>query len=140
MEYKISDGRIVARIDKGEEIVESLLTIAAAEKIAAASVSGIGATDNFTIGVFHPGTKEYTSKTFTGDHEILSLNGTLSCMESEPYAHIHMCAANGDCGTVGGHLNNACISATSEIVLSIIDAEIDRKYSEEIGLNLIDFK
>jgi uncharacterized protein len=41
--------------------------------------------------------------------------------------------------SMGGHLNSAIVSATFEGVIEIIDGEIDRKFSDEIGLNLIDF-
>ena len=41
---------------------------------------------------------------------------------------------------VGGHLNQAVISATAEIILNRISGTVERKFSEEIGLNLFDFQ
>ena len=34
---------------------------------------------------------------------------------------------------------NLMISATCEIVVDVIDGKVDRKFSEEIGLNLFEF-
>ena len=39
----------------------------------------------------------------------------------------------------GGHLNRAIVGATCEMFIHVIPGEIDRKFSEEIGLNLIEF-
>ena len=40
---------------------------------------------------------------------------------------------------VGGHLKEAYISATGEIVLHVIDGQINRKKDLGTGLNLFDF-
>lgn len=39
----------------------------------------------------------------------------------------------------GGYLNRALVSATCEMVVRVIDGEIDRAFSEEIGVNLFCF-
>ena len=39
----------------------------------------------------------------------------------------------------GGHLVQARISATSEIILRVVEGYVGRKLNEEIGLNLFDF-
>ena len=39
----------------------------------------------------------------------------------------------------GGHLNKAIISATCEMVITIIGGIVDRYYDEEVGLNLLKF-
>lgn len=52
MEYKRFNNTIVARIDKGEEILENIKEIALKENIKLASVSALGATNDFTVGLF----------------------------------------------------------------------------------------
>lgn len=37
-------------------------------------------------------------------------------------------------------MNKAVISATAEIVVTLLEGEIDREYSEAVGLNLVRFK
>ena len=39
----------------------------------------------------------------------------------------------------GGHLNRAVVSATCEMVIDIADGCVNRRFSDEIGLNLFDF-
>ena len=39
----------------------------------------------------------------------------------------------------GGHLKRAVVSATCEMVITVIDGKVDRVYDEEIGLNVFKF-
>ena len=53
MEYKRFDNTIIARIDKGEEILEQLKVIAINENIKLASINALGAIDDFTVGEYY---------------------------------------------------------------------------------------
>lgn len=139
MDYRRFDNTIIARIDKGEEILEQLEVIAQKENIKLASVSALGATNDITVGVFHTGEKKYYANHFTGDMEIVSLTGTVSTMDGKYYAHLHMSAGDAQGHVFGGHLNRAVISATCEMVIRIVDGEVDRKFNEEVGLNTFFF-
>lgn len=63
MDYKRFDDKIIARIDRTEEVHEKLKEIALKENIKLASVYGIGATDDFTIGLFSLAKRDYKEKT-----------------------------------------------------------------------------
>ena len=104
-------------------------------------MSGIGATNDATLGVFEIGTKTYHKKRFCScDYEIASLMGNLSVMDTKPYLHLHAVVGSPETGEChGGHLSEAMISATAEIVISVIDGIVDRTYSDDVGLNLFDF-
>lgn len=139
MEYRRFQNTIVARIDKGEEILEKIKEIALKEDIKLANINALGATNDFTVGVFKVEEKKYYSNTFTGNFEIVSLTGTINTMNDEFYTHIHMSAGNDKGEVFGGHLNRAMVSATCEMVINIIDGRVDRYKDEEIGLNLFKF-
>ena len=139
MEYEKFNNVIVARIDKGEEILNKIKEIALKEKIKLASVRALGATNDFTVGVFKTDEKKYYSNEFKGNFEIVSLTGTINTMDGEFYTHIHMSAGNDKGEVFGGHLNRAVVSATCEMVINIIDGTVDRYFDEEIGLNLFKF-
>ena len=139
MEYRRFNDKIVARIDKGEEILEKIKEIALKENIKLANVSALGATNNFTVGVFKTEEKKYYSNEFKGDFEIVSLTGTINTMNGEFYTHIHFSAGNDKGEVFGGHLNKAIVSATCEMIIQIIDGTVDRKFDENIGLNLFEF-
>ena len=70
MEYKRFDNTIIARIDKGEEILEQLKVIAINVNIKLASINALGAIDDFTVGVYKIDEKKYYSNSFKGYYEI----------------------------------------------------------------------
>lgn len=139
MDYRRFGNTIVARFDRGEEIIEELKNIALAEKISLAGVTALGATDDFTVGILNTDEKKYYPHDFSGDHEIVSLIGTINTMNDEFYTHIHMSAGNVNGEVFGGHLNRAVISATCELVINVIDGRVDRKFDEVTGINLFEF-
>ncbi|WP_297566353.1 PPC domain-containing DNA-binding protein [uncultured Faecalibaculum sp.] len=139
METKLAQNSLVIRLDPGEELIESLLTACQVQNVHCAQVTVIGAAKKITCGVFNPKTKEYHSRKFKGIFEITSLNGTITTMDGGLYPHLHITFADEDYKVRGGHLNKCVISATAEIVLTILDMNIDRENSKEIGLNLFKF-
>lgn len=139
METKRTANCLVIRLDPGEELINSLLTACQEHDIHCAQITGIGAAKKITCGVFDPKTREYHSEKFKGIFEITSLNGTITTMDGGLYPHIHVTFADEKYKVRGGHLNKCVISATAEIVLTILDMNIDRENSKEIGLNLFQF-
>ncbi|OEH85018.1 DNA-binding protein [Desulfuribacillus stibiiarsenatis] len=139
MEFRKIDNTYVVRIDKGEEIIETLKKFCTEQNIKLGLVSGLGAVNKATIGLFETGTKKYHSTELTGDFEIASLTGNISTMNGETYLHFHACLSDDKYATYGGHLNAATVSATAEIVIITFNGSVDRAFSEEIGLNLLKF-
>ena len=130
MEYKRFDKDIVVRIDNGEEILEKIKEVAIKENIKLATVTALGATNEFTVGVFKTEEKKYYSNSFQGDFET---------MNDEFYTHIHMSAGDEKGNVFGGHLNKAIVSATCEMFIHVIEGKVDRELSKDIGLNLFKF-
>ncbi|MDY3092471.1 MAG: PPC domain-containing DNA-binding protein [Erysipelotrichaceae bacterium] len=139
MDYRRFNNIIVARIDKGEEILEKVKEIALKENIKLANLNALGATNDFTVGVLNVENKQYVSNNFHGNYEIVSLTGTINTKDGEFYTHLHMSAGNDKGEVFGGHLNRAVVSVTCEMVINIIDGTVDRYFDEETGLNLFRF-
>ena len=139
MEYKRFGNKIIVRIDKDEEILEQVKKLALKENIRLAAVQALGATNSFTVGVYNVVEKQYYANSFSGSFEIVSLTGTINTMNGEFYTHLHMSAGDEKGQVFGGHLNRAVVSAVCEMVITVIDGVVDRRFSEEIGLNLFRF-
>jgi len=139
MEYRRFENTIIARIDRGEEITEQVRRVAERENIKLAAVNALGAVGEFTVGVFDVGQKKYFAREFAGYYEIVSLHGTINTFNGEYYSHLHMSAGTVEGALVGGHLNRAVVSATCEMVITVIDGRVDRRYDDAVGLNVFEF-
>lgn len=139
MEYRRFDNKIVARIDSGEDIVDSLEHICVEEGVWTAQVTAIGAISQFTVSVFRTASKKYVSTDYTGNYEIVSLMGNVTTMSNRFYSHLHMSAVAKDGAMVGGHLVKAVVSATAEMIIDIIDGKVERKRNPVVGTNIMKF-
>ena len=140
MDYKVyGDGTVALRLDPGDEICESLLSLAEKEKIQAATVTGLGAADDVVIGIMDTKAKKYNDFAFKEPFEITSLVGNLSRKDGEPYLHVHINLGNTEGRVFGGHLQLAVISVTAEIFIRPINGAVDRTFNEAIGVNQMIF-
>ncbi len=134
---KIGD-RWVLRLDKGDEIIESLTNFLENNNIKTGYLTGIGATNNIEIGLFAAENKKFVTKKFKGDYEIISLMGNISMQMNKIKLHIHITIADKELRAFGGHLYSAKISAVCEIFIKEIPEELNRKEDSMTGLYLFD--
>ncbi|WP_072725312.1 PPC domain-containing DNA-binding protein [Tepidibacter thalassicus] len=135
MKSKKFGNKYVLRIDKGEKIVDTLKQFCIDNKITLGTIHGIGATNKATIGFFNLNTKEYNSTELIGDYEITCIIGNISTKNGEVYLHLHINLSDENYKTFGGHLTEAVVSATCEIIIDVIDGNIEREFNENIGIN-----
>lgn len=139
MEYARFGSKIVMRLDKGEEIVATVKQFCEQQNIPLASVAAIGAVNKVSVGIFVQDTKEYHPREFSGSMEIVSLLGTITQKDGTVYPHLHICLTDSSYRAFGGHLNAAWVGATCELIVDVIEGQVERQFSEEIGLNLFKF-
>lgn len=139
MEYKKIGNHYVVRIDPGEEILAKITGLCRKENIRVGSAVGLGAVNRVTVGLFDTEKKVYRKKEFAGPMEITSLVGNISTKDGETYLHFHITVCDEEMKVRGGHLNEAWVSATAEIMITALEGTIERRMSEQIGLNLYQF-
>jgi hypothetical protein len=142
MEYRKFGDSIYLRLDPGDEVIASLAEVSAREKITAAKISGIGGCKSAVVGVFDLEKKAYNRHEVTALLEMISLDGNVTFYENKPYIHAHATFAyhEGDeAKMLSGHLLEAVIGLTAEIVLTPAPGKITRRYVEELGIRVWDF-
>lgn len=143
MEYRKFDQKYYVRLDKGDEIIASLTQLCEAENIRTAQIQGIGGCGSAKVGVFDPERKVYRQRELCCLLEMVSLDGNVTFYEGKPYIHAHASFAyHGEekkPEILSGHLLEATVCLTGEIVITPADGNIGRKVIEELGIRIWDF-
>ena len=137
MKFRKIKNNYAIRLERGEKIIESLKNFCTKSKIKCGYFFGIGALDEAELAHYIVENKKYTSKVFKQPLEIINMTGNITTMNKEIYLHCHITLSDEKMQAIAGHLKEGKISATCEVVLVKLDAAIDRKYDEFIGLNLM---
>ena len=134
--YRQIENKYIVSIDNHTEIADALLSFCSEMGIKSGSISGIGAIDSMTLRFFNPATKKYVDRQFNEQMEIASLLGNVSTLDGKTYLHLHIVAGRSDYSTLGGHLLSARLSGAGEFFVEDFGENVERAYSEEIGLNI----
>jgi len=138
MEYKKIENTYFIKLERGEKIINKIKDFCSKENIKCGYFSGIGALDEVELAHYTVENKKYTSRVFKQDLEITNLAGNITTMDNKVYLHCHITLGDEKMQVIAGHLNEGKISATCEVILIKLDANINRKHNELIGLNLLD--
>ncbi|MDF2614236.1 MAG: DNA-binding protein [Clostridia bacterium] len=138
MFYKVCGDTIVIRLEKNEDVVQSIEAVCKKENVTLGYVTGIGAVNHVVMGLFAVEEKKYYTRQYDGDFEISALVGNITTQNGDIYSHLHITITNTVEETVyGGHLNQAIVSATAEIFIRILESTVERIFDETIGLNMM---
>lgn len=143
MDYRKFGEKYYIRLDKGDEIITSLTELCEKEKITTAQIQGIGGCESAKVGVFDPERKVYRQREQYCLLELVSLEGNITRFEEKPYLHLHASFAyHGEDKKpelLSGHLLEAVIGLTGEIIVTPAEGTIGRKYIEDLGIRVWDF-
>jgi len=128
---------LVIKLEKGEDVLETLNTIVEKENIEAGFFTGIGALNKVKMGIFIEG--KYEEIVIEDELEIVSLLGNVSLKDGKPFVHAHIIVSKRDGSAFGGHLlPGSIISVTCEVFLIKLKKPIKRGFDEEIKLYLLE--
>ena len=145
MEYTVGKtGRVIAmRLSEGDDLYESVESVAKKENIKAAAVFITGGfrEANVVVGPKQEKPKIVGNfKEFAGPGEVLGV-GTIYCDDQGPKMHLHAAIGKGDETIVGCPRGGAKTFLILEItIIEIESIEGGRKPDAETGLNLLTFK
>lgn len=127
------------RLQRGEEVLACLRELCEKESISLGTVSAIGAVNHVVVGVYRVDEQKYVANTFDGVMELTSLMGNITEKDGEPYLHLHATFGDLTGKVIGGHLNEAVVSATCELFVRKVEGHVGRRLDPETGLNIFDF-
>lgn len=125
--------------DTGEEVTAGLLRFANEQKLAGAHLTAIGAFERVTLGFFEVTTKEYKKIPIHEQVELVSLMGNIAQDDNgDPKLHAHVVVGKSDGTAHGGHLLEAHVRPTLEVVVVESSRHLRRTMRHEFGVALLD--
>lgn len=121
----------------GERVMEPLVDFLKSEHVTAARLSGIGALQSVTVGYFNWQDKQYEHHTIDEQVELLSLAGDVALNDGTPAVHAHVVVGRSDTSTRGGHLVDATVRPTLELIIEDVPDHLQKQVDPDSGLALI---
>jgi len=123
--------------DTGDEVVSTLERFAAEHALTACRLTAIGAFERVTLGYFDWERKDYERIEVAEQVEVLSLIGDIALDGATPKLHAHAVLGKRGGSTVGGHLLEAKVRPTLEVLLIESPGYLRRVRDPASGLALI---
>jgi len=123
--------------DTGDEVASGLLDFAKQHHLASSHFTTLGAFSDVTVGYFDWEKKEYKRIMLPEQVEVLTLVSDIALNQGEPKVHAHVVVGKADGTAHGGHLLEAHVRPTLEVVLVESPQHLQRQTDPESGLALI---
>lgn len=124
--------------DIDDEVIATLRAFAEEHRLAGSHLTALGAFRRVTLGFFEWERKKYKEIPIDEQVEVLSLVGNIALDErGKPKVHAHVVVGKSDGSAHGGHLLEAWVRPTLEVVLVESETHLQRRLNEEVGLPLI---
>ena len=123
--------------DTGDEVVSGLLDFAKNQHLDSSHFTALGAFSDAVVGYFEWEKKDYKRIPLPEQTEVLALVGDIALNQGEPQVHAHVVVGKADGTAHGGHLLEAHVRPTLEVVLVESPRHLQRQSDPESGLALI---
>lgn len=123
---------------KGDEVLAGLTEFAEEQHLGASRITGIGAINSATLGWLNPQRKMYRLIKIDQQAEVLSMIGDIALLHGKPVIHAHIVAGLPDGSTRGGHLLEAHVWPTLEVIVTEYPNAMHKQMDPESGMALID--
>jgi predicted DNA-binding protein with PD1-like motif len=129
----------VVVLDPGEEAFAAIRDFANQERIKGAQITAIGAFASAVIGFFDFSRKDYHRICVDEQCEVLSALGDVAAGDDGmPSVHLHVVLGLSDGYCKGGHLLEARVNPTLELIVTETPVSFRRRKRPDMGVALID--
>lgn len=124
-------------LSTGDEVMTSLKQFVTQQKITAAQISAIGALSDAVLLYFDWEKKDYMKIPVPEQIEVASLLGDVAEADGKPAIHLHIVVGKRDGQAMAGHLGEAHVRPTLEVIITESPAHLRKRHDPESGLALI---
>ena len=128
----------VVVFEEGEDVIPALEAFASAQDLTAAEFTGLGAFSRAVLGFFDMEKRDYERIEVDEQVEVLTLVGNVADHDGKAKLHPHVVLGRRDGSAIGGHLLEATVRPTLEVMVTESPRLIRRRTDPRTGLPLID--
>ena len=139
--HQSSDGQrtFVVVLETGDEVASQIKAFADREKLKAAQLTAIGAFSDAVLGYFDWEQKQYRQTPVNEQVEVAAFIGDIALSKNDDRSlHVHVVLGRRDVTALAGHLMEAHVRPTLEVILTEHPAHLRKRRDPESGLALID--
>jgi len=122
---------------KGDEAFSGLSEFADKYQFTSAHFTAIGALSGAILGWFDPERKMYKEIPVEGQLEVASMIGDIALFNGKPVVHTHMVVGLPDGTARAGHVIEAHVNPTLEVMVTVEANAMRKDLDPETGLSLI---
>lgn len=126
--------------EQDDEMIAGLKEFAKQQQLTASHFTAIGAFSQVTLAYFQHENMQYKNIPVHEQVEVLSLVGNIAMKNDDYKVHAHVVLGRSDASTLGGHIQDAKVWPTLEVMLIEEPVYIRRTVDETTGLALIDLE
>ena len=123
--------------ETGDEVARGLAAFAQERQLRASHFTAIGGFQDVTLGYFDWNKKDYERIPIHEQVEVLSLMGDIAQDRGTPKVHAHVIVGKSDGTAHGGHLLEAHVRPTLEVIITESTGELNKSYDPLSKLDLI---
>lgn len=123
---------------KGDEAFSGLNEFAEKYHVKSAHFTAIGALSGAVLAWFSPERKMYKKIPVEGQLEVASMIGDIALFNGKPVVHTHMVVGLPDGTARAGHVLEAVVSPTLEVMITVEPNAMLKRLDPATGLTLID--
>ena len=123
---------------QGDEAFSGLVEFAQKYHVTSAHFTAIGAVSGATVAWFDPQRKMYKKIRINGQHEVIGMSGDIALYQGKPVVHTHMVVGSPDGTTRAGHVLDAYVSPTLEVMVTVDPIAMQKRFDPDTDLTLID--
>jgi hypothetical protein len=127
----------VVVLEPGEEAMSTLTAFARDQSLTASQVTAIGGFERVVVGYFDRDRRDYQPIPIGPQVEVLSLVGDIVGDGDDLKLHAHVVVGQSDGSAHGGHLMEAIVWPTLEVVITETPTHLRRRFDPKTGAALI---
>jgi hypothetical protein len=128
----------VVVLSTGDEVMATLRRFALEQRLKASQFSAIGAFSRVVVAFFDWTAKDYRNIPINEQVEVLSLLGDVTLDDDGQKIHAHVVVGKPDATAHGGHLIEAHVRPTLEVMVTELPRHLHRKFDRTSCLTLIE--